>query len=239
MLPKIIYSLIGLLWLLPIQLHATQTPYHYHFSSMEKLMQEEVGRSVLTDIYQSIGINIQVSPLAPKRAEMMATTGVLDGEVMRIWEYGIEHSTALRVPTPFYRIELIAYTLAHREIVIRDKDDLKKYKVATVRGVKHSQDIDMLYHSNSAENMFKLLKNEQVDVALINRLDGQVAFKKLAYNGIIATGKPIEHHNLFHYIHKKHKELIPRVNDAIMKLKVSGRLTTLIKAAELKVINAQ
>lgn len=228
----------------PTQLiHAQESHYNFHFSSIEKLIEQEIGRAVLPHIYQSIGLNIKVSPMPANRAEMMATSGALDGEIMRIWTYGIENPTTLRVPTPYYQLETMPFTLSNKNIVIRNKDDLKKYRVAIVRGVKHTQNITqnltMIYQSSNTENMFKLLKTEQVDVVLTNTIDGQVVLKKLGYDDIIPMKKPIARLALFHYIHEKNQALVPRIDKAIKDLKTSGKLDDLLDAAESTIINAQ
>lgn len=84
---------------------------HYDFASIELLIEQEVGRIVLTQVYENIGINITISPLPGKRAQYVANTGMKDGEIMRIWTYGDENPNTIRVPTPYYYLETMPFVL--------------------------------------------------------------------------------------------------------------------------------
>lgn len=48
---------------------------HYNFASIELLIEQEVGRIVLPQIYKNIGIDITITPLPAKRAELLASIG--------------------------------------------------------------------------------------------------------------------------------------------------------------------
>ena len=72
---------------------------------IEYLIEQEVGRLVLPQIYKNIGIDISIEPLPAQRAQYAARTGSKDGEIMRIWTYGDENLTTIRVPTAYYFLE--------------------------------------------------------------------------------------------------------------------------------------
>lgn len=208
----------------------------YNFASIEYLIEQEVGRIVLPQIYKNIGIEITVTPLPGQRAQLVATTGEKDGEIMRIWTYGIENDQTIRVPTPYYYLETMPFSLKEREITISDKDDLKKYKVAKIRGVKHTNNITKglndVYEMNSTENMFKMLQKGMVDVVLTNTLDGKLTLDRLGYKDIEPRSQPLAVLPLYHYIYKKHAALVPLINQEILRLQKSGELKNLIEQAE-------
>jgi hypothetical protein len=214
---------------------------HYNFASIEYLIEQEVGRIVLPQIYKNIGIEITVTPLPGQRAQFMATTGEKDGEIMRIWTYGIENKQTIRVPTAYYYLETMPFSLKERQISIRDKGDLKKYKLAKVRGVKHTNNITKglndVYEMNSTENMFKMLQNGMVDVVLTNTLDGNLTLDRMGYENVEAINQPLAVLPLYHYIYKKHAALVPLINQEILRLQENGELKKLIAQAEQKVIS--
>jgi polar amino acid transport system substrate-binding protein len=214
---------------------------HYNFASIELLIEQEVGRLVLPQIYKNIGIDITITPLPAPRAQLLANTGKSDGEIMRIWTYGEENNQMIRVPTPYYYLETMPFSLATRQLDIHDKDDLKQYKLAKIRGVKHTNNITKglahVYKVNNTENMFKILQKGIVDVALTNTLDGKLMLKRLGYHNIIPAVKPLAVLPLYHYVHLKHKKLVPLINQEILRLQKNGELNVLIKQAEQKVIS--
>jgi polar amino acid transport system substrate-binding protein len=214
---------------------------HYNFASIELLIEQEVGRIVIPQIYKNIGINIAVTPLPAQRAQFVANTGEKDGEIMRIWSYGSENIQTIRVPTPYYYLETMPFSLKERQLDIRDKKDLKKYKLAKVRGVKHTNNItegmNNVYEMTSTENMFKMLRNEIVDVALTNTLDGKLTLERLDYGNIEYSIKPLAVLPLYHYINKKHKALVPLINQEIIRIRENGELKAMINRAEQQVIS--
>jgi ABC-type amino acid transport substrate-binding protein len=214
---------------------------HYNFASIELLIEQEVGRIVLPQIYKNIGINIIVTPLPAQRAQVVANTGEKDGEIMRIWSYGNENTQTIRVPTPYYYLETMPFSLESRQLNITNKEDLKNYKIAKVRGVKHTNNITAgmndVYEMNSTKNMFKMLLNGMVDVALTNTLDGKLTLERLGYKNLEYSNEPLAILPLYHYIHRKHKRLVPLINREILRLRKNGELKEMINRAEQQVIS--
>ncbi|WP_223271736.1 substrate-binding periplasmic protein [Colwellia hornerae] len=172
---------------------------------------------------------------------MLANTGQNNGEIMRIWTYGDENKQTVRVPTPYYYLQTMPFSLVSRQINIVNKDDLKKYKLAKVRGVKHTNNITKglrnVFEMNSTENMFKILQNGLVDVVLTNTIDGQLILKRLGYENIVPAKEPLAVLPLYHYIHQKNKNLVPLINQEILRLQQNGELRKLIALAEKQVIS--
>lgn len=214
---------------------------HYNFASIELLIEQEVGRIVLAQVYENIGINITITPLPGNRAQHVVNYGLKDGEIMRIWTYGEENPNSIRVPTPYYYLETMPFVLKNSNVVILQKDDLAKYRLTKIRGVKHTNNITQgltnVHEMSKTEEMFTLLLSGRVDVVLTNTLDGNLALKRLGLNNIIAMKKPLIRLPLYHYVHKKHEKLIPIVDKEIQRMKANGELSRVILSAEQHVIN--
>lgn len=215
----------------------------FHFVSIEFLIEQEVGRIVLTQIYQNIGLTIDISPLPGDRAQFVARSGNKDGEIMRIWTYGEENESLIRVPTSYYYLETMPFIMTGRNIFVSSSNDLKNYKLAKVRGVKHTNNITKgltnVYEMNSTENIFKLLRSGRVDIALTNTLDGNLVLSRLGFDNVEALSSPLAELPLYHYIHEKNKHLVPLIDKEIKRLKERGELSELISSAEKVVINRQ
>lgn len=69
-----------------------------HFSSIEGLVEQEISRLILPQIYARLSIDITITPLPAKRAQFEADSGISDGEIMRIHSYGEEIKNVIRVP---------------------------------------------------------------------------------------------------------------------------------------------
>mgnify|MGYP003875257723 FL=1 len=159
---------------------------------------------------------------------------------MRIWTYGDENPTTIRVPTPYYYLETMPFIAKQRNISIEEASDLQHYSIVKVRGVKHTNNITKglsnVYEANSTDNMLRLVETGQVDIALTNTIDGILALKKLGISNVTPLKKPLAVLPLYHYLHEKHKALVPIIDQEIRRLKASGELATLIQNAENKII---
>lgn len=212
----------------------------YHFVSIQGLIEQDVGRIIIPEIYKKLGIETTIQAVPGIRAQKLATSGEKDGEIMRIFTYGIENTTTIRVPTPYYQLETMAFVKKDSGIVIKSKEDLKKYKLVKVRGVKHTNNITKgianVHDMNSTESMMKYLLAGRADVALTNTVDGILSLKKLGYTNIVPIDKPLAVLDLFNYIHQDHKDIVEKVDAMIKKMKENGELQAIIKKAESQVI---
>ena len=213
----------------------------YHFVAIEHLAEQKIGKIVLTHVYQALGLNIQVSPFSGNRAQYAANYGHNDGEIMRIWSYGTENKNLIRVPTPYYRLVTSAFTLKNSGINITKASDLKDYRVARIRGVKHTntitKDLQKVSDTSSTTGLFNLLQKERIDIALTSYVDGMQLLKKLNLEDEIMVSPALATLNLYHYIHKDQQALVSKVDLMIKQLKSNGQLAKIIASAELMLLD--
>ena len=214
-----------------------------HFASINYLIEQEVGLILIPKIYQSVGIDVQISPLPAKRAQKLASRGVVDGEIMRIFSYGDETPTTIRVPTPYYYLETCAFTKKSAEIELPTASALRNYRLAKVRGVKHTNNItkgmpNVIDEDNTSQAM-KLLAAGLADAVLTNRLDGEVTIEELGMKSKIELNHCFTKLDLFNYIHLRKASLVPIINAAILDLKRSGKLQQWITEAEQQVVKTR
>ena len=213
----------------------------YEFAAIEYLIEQEIGKIILTAIYQELGLKINITSYSGNRAQYAANSGQKAGEIMRIWSYGVENKNLIRVPTPYYSFITSAFTLRNSTINITKAKDLTGYKIARVRGVKHTNNITKnlpkVSDSPSTEAMFKLLQQGQIDIALTSYIDGIQVLKKLKLEKDIMVSESLAGFKLYHYIHKDHQALVSKVDNIIKRLKNNGKLAKIIAQAEHAVLN--
>ena len=81
----------------------------YNYVSIEGLIEQRIGEGVVTVLYEKLGHTVTITALSGKEAEVAATSGKKDGEIMRIWAYGENNLTTKRVPTPYYSLETMGF----------------------------------------------------------------------------------------------------------------------------------
>ncbi|GLX79709.1 ABC transporter substrate-binding protein [Thalassotalea insulae] len=225
-------------WLFIISLHIFNHSYaqQLNFASIKLLSEQQVAKIVLPQIYQKLGKTITVTPLPANRAQQEANSGVKDGEILRIFNYGIETPHVIRVPTPYYYLTTAAFTQEKNEITVKQLADLSPYRVGIVRGVKHTnyatKGFPRVYLSNNSEQLFRQLAQGNIDIALTNYRNGIYTINKLNLQAIKVLDKELTYEPLYHYINKKHADMVEPVNQMIRQLTTSGELEQMIKHAE-------
>lgn len=215
-----------------------------NFVSIQGLIEQEVGGVILPEIYKKIGVNIVITPSPGKRAQALATSGKKDGEIMRIWTYGENNPTVVRVETPYYALETMGFIKEGSGVEIKSKEDLAKYKVGKVIGVKHTDNIskdvpkDQVVDMSSTKSAMQNLMKGRLDVVLTNTTDGMMVIKKNGFEGIVPISQPLAVLDLYNYVHESKAAIVPKVDAAIKEMKASGELATIVKQAEAQIIGA-
>lgn len=212
----------------------------YHFVSINNLIEQEVGRIVAPKIFDRLDIAITITPVPAKRAEYEATRGLSDGEIMRIFSYGNDNPDVIRVPTSYYSLKTMIFIRKHSNISINSQQDLSNYKIARVRGVKHTdnvtQGLSNIVDLNSTKQIIRFLDKGRADLALTNGIDGLMAISELAVENIEMLPTPLQELDLYFYLNKKHQALVPRLDRIIIEMQQSGELARIVRDAESAVI---
>lgn len=229
-----------LIWLWLLMLGPVCSAQSKHFAVIEGLIDQKIGAELVSRFYQKIGVEISVTPMPGKRAEMEAAAGRKDGEVMRVWEYGLVNPTLIRVPTPFYSVKTMAFVHRQRKVAVASLEDLAGYRLAKVRGVRHTslvtQGMERVLNVSNGLQLMKALHVGRVDVALTDRLDGFLSSSELGTGTLVAIEQPLASFALYHYVHESQADLVPKIDRVIRSMKASGELQRLIKQVERQVI---
>lgn len=222
----------------------TQISYaqQYHFAAISNLYEQEVGEIILTDVYRRAGLEMKVTRMPGQRAIREATSGRVDGEIMRIWSYGIEHPELVRVPTSYYFLETMAFFKEGSGVEVNSVEDLADYSVLKVRGVKHTNAITKgltkVYNYDNTKAMLNALDKDRTNVAVTHRGDGLFAIQKHGLTNINSSEYPMFSFPLYHYVYKEKRHLVDKIDRIILAMKASGELDVLIRNAEKQVFEA-
>lgn len=213
----------------------------YQLVRIVNLAEQEVAAKMLTHLYKDAGLEVEIQPVPGDRARADATTGSVDGETLRIFSYGEKNPTMVRVPTPYSSLETTAFALKSRNIKINTKDDLRKYRVVIVRGVQHTRDVTQglstVHEINDGEQMMKFLDADRADIAITNTITGLGILKKLKNTSIAPSGT-LNTLELFHYLHEKNKDLVPKIDAVIKDNAKSGELKKMRDKYEKEYLDA-
>jgi len=220
---------LTLLW---IGIASAQQPLT--FTQIVDTPDQAIGAVIVKAAYEKLGIPVKFAILPGKRALAESSEGRADGEVHRISEIGDEYPTLLRVPTPINYIEPSAFSKKHG-FEVTDCASLQGYQIGIVRGVKHSQlcaqGLENVFVGDDLSGVMRMLDAGRVDLLITARINGLLMAKELGLDAIKPLSPPLSRLWVYHYLHERHKELVPTIDAVFKAMQESGELEALREQA--------
>ncbi len=199
---------------------------------IQKDIEAWVARQMLAAIYAQAGLVLLPEMMPPMRASVALVAGDVDGELMRPLSYEAEHPELVRVPTPFYRVSVQAYSLLARKVRIELPDDLKRYDVGSVHGLAVVRELLAKWRPRqnasavNHEQLCRMLKAGRVDAAVDTRLRMLNMLNFLQIKDTVASPE-LARFDLFHFLHRRNAEHAARLDETIRRMSNNGELERL------------
>ncbi len=203
------------------------------FSTGEEAVIQEISGQVLIEAYSKIGYDVEIKLFPNARAPLTANTGRVDGEISRIKGINKKFGNLIRVPIAVNYLE--GYAFAKKtDTMVSNWEDLKKYKVICVRGVKFVEE-NMAKRNITCNDVtfftqaVKMLQRGRGEIAIFPKVNGISAIREANISDVKAVGKPLIKVELYHYLHKKHIGIVSEIRAALTEMEKSGRIAEIRK----------
>ncbi len=186
----------------------------------------EFSSQMLLKAYTRIGYEVKFVDLSAERSLMKSNSGSLDGEVNRIKGIEKKYGNLIMVPVPLNFFEGVVFTKRH-DFRVKGWASLKSFSIAIRIGAKFAEfkTVGMnVAKFSTYDKVFLLLYNDRYDICVSSRMNGLYQIKKQNLTGIKALEPPLETINLYHYLHLKHKALIPKISKVLQRMEQEGIL---------------
>ncbi len=228
---------IKIILTLPMIILSQQTlAEDYHFVGVEGSSIQNIGKFVFQKLCLEQQLNCDVEMLPAPRAERSMVASQAVGEVMRVWSYGEEHPTFIRVPTSYYSVKTAVYVRTGSDINVQTSADLKGLTIGVLEGVKHSQNLAIeaksVIKASTPQQLVNLLTRKRVDAIVSSYVDGKATITAMRADNFVELSAVTDTHPLYIYIHHSHAELAPIIDNTINKLMASGEMNNIILEAE-------
>jgi len=223
---KVLYILTTILILTDISYSETAL----QFTQIIDTPDQVIGAEILKAAYKKLEIPIEIVTMPGKRALIESSEGRADGEIHRIFEIGNEYQTLVRVPTPINYIEPSVFS-RKLNFNVAGCSELKDYHISIVRGVKHSElcteGMKNVFIANNSSKMMKMLDAGGPDIIITARVNGLLLIKKMNLKSVFPLSPPLSRRLVYHYLHEKHKNIVPKINKIFIEMKKNGELKRL------------
>jgi polar amino acid transport system substrate-binding protein len=198
------------------------------FSTFEDSGLTLIEEPILREVYRQMGFEIEIRQYPAERSLRMANEGIVDGEVARLAVVREKYLNLVMIPVPLHNLKLVVFAKNVR-FSVRGYESLKPYTVVTLIGYKHFEkkfkEYGIRYHQvANYRQIFKTLDAERHDLALLTQPDGLRTLRELRLKGIANLDPPIENIPIYHFVHKKHRHLVPQIAATLRDLEKKGVL---------------
>ena len=195
-----------------LQMAAMAAEFRVSTGELKGIENTVVVRNV-KEAYRSLGYELQLGQYPWKRSALVVSQGQADAELARIKSFGKLYPNLVMVPFPVAQIEVVVITAS--DINIRHWDELKAYRVGHVGGLLLAKE-RLKGHPNVSvvpghEHLLKMLERGRIDVAVDARITAIEAIKSSGMDDIRVIDPPLETLDLYHFVNKQHKALVPRL----------------------------
>ncbi|MFC6656914.1 substrate-binding periplasmic protein [Roseibium salinum] len=202
-------------------------------STIEGTPNGVIGAAVLKAAYGKLGIDLDIYYTSGKRSLLVAASGSVDGEVLRVGTVSEMHPTLIRIGVPIHTLEVSAFSKRSNAPKQR-VEDLPYLRVGHLRGAVLPEDVTRhlsdVWRANSNRELFKLLMADKLDAVLTSTVTEAVTIRQLGIEEGEIVGQPIGRENLYHFLHKKHADLVPEITTVLEQMAASGELDAIITA---------
>jgi len=245
MLPKRITSksLLSFLLLLffPLLIHAN-TSFTITSGRGEPFVNAEQNGFydlIVKNMFQRVGIDAKTVLLPSERSLISANTGVDDGNIARIKGIEKKYSDLVMVPEKIIDFDFVVFT-KNRQFEIEGWKSLEPFNVAFINGWKAFEKKVIYYKTlvkpRDTVQLFELLRNDRVDIALYDLWSG-VWWVRHHADEIHYLQPPVASYQLYLYVNKKHRALVSELSSALKSMKEDGTYQKIYEQTLTKFLN--
>ncbi len=180
---------------------------------------------ILKEVFERIGMEVKITQLPAERALVNSNSGIDDGEAIRV--VGIEKffPNLIPIPVTWPKMRFVAFTMGD-EFPTDSWSQLSHRPVAFINGWKILErkipDNGQVTLAKDANQLFDLLTYGRVQVVIYDAWLGLAHLQENNIEGVRMLEPAFAERDLYMYLHKKHANLIPRVENAFRAVKADG-----------------
>lgn len=195
---------------------------------LENVPDQALGAEILKVVYGRLAIPVEFVDLPAKRSLLESSEGRVDGEVQRILAVQTQYPTLVALHPSFNYIEPSAF-VKDTELRVDGWPSLAPHSVGIVRGVGSSEagtrGMTRVEAVSTMDQLMQALAAGRYEVAVNDRFSGLLVIQRLGLASVVrAVEPPLQHIPLHHFLHERHRAMVPRIEQVLRSMQASGEL---------------
>ena len=181
---------------------------------------------LMTLAYKELGIDVELVDFNKNNALIAANEGILDGQLGKISGLNRTYPNLNRINVPLFSFDLNLISFC-KNCQLADMPSLvihSTYPAAAKYLSEHPYQ-GQLHEVKSVSTLLNLLMQKQVSAALVIGFYIEPYMHKLQNAGVEL--ETLHSQQVYHYVHKTHKDLIPALSKVLNEFKASGKMLDL------------
>ena len=179
---------------------------------------------IATEAFRRSGLKLRLIKLPPERALRLVNEGIEDGELVRIAGLEVQFPNLIPVPEKITDWNFAAFSKAPS--MPADLTAIHGRTVGYIRGWKIYEQMmaggSKVIAVEDAEQLFRLLQTDRIEVALYELWMGLALIKKQGIEAVRPLQPLLAKREMFIYVNKRHAEHVTRIAAALRALKQDG-----------------
>ncbi|MCX4026907.1 transporter substrate-binding domain-containing protein [Endozoicomonas sp. SM1973] len=179
-----------------------------------------LSKKILRSAYKSIGVKVKFIKLPGERALALTNQGVIDGELFRKGGLANQYPNLIQVPYSYIGSSSVVFVKS-KIFQVEGWESLRPYRIAVMVGYKVAEQNTKGFKVSfvdTPEQGFQMLAIDRVDIVIAPPVIGQSYVDRLGLKGIQMLLPPLQEAAMYHYLHKKHKTLLPKISAALQNM---------------------
>lgn len=176
---------------------------------------------IATEAFRRAGLDLRLVKLPAERALRLINDGLQDGDLTRVAGLEAQYPNLVRVPEKLVDWDFAAFS--KDPSVPADLASIRRRSVGFIRGWKIYEQamagVENAIAVEDAEQLFRLLQTDRIEVALYGRWMGLALIKKRGMTSVRPLHPLLANREMFIYLNKRHAEHIPRIAAALRAMK--------------------
>ncbi|WP_319523325.1 transporter substrate-binding domain-containing protein [uncultured Desulfosarcina sp.] len=171
--------------------------------------------------YHEIGYDVELKEYPIKRSLVQADLEQIDGILISTDSILQKYNNLQVIPVELARVELVVYSIT-KDFVVDGPSSLKPYRIGLMRGYlqSHALTEGMARQTVDGYNsLFGLLKIGRVDVVIaLRRETERFLAANPKFGDVEALSPPLFSAPMYHFLNKRHQDLIPKIVPIMQRL---------------------
>ena len=171
--------------------------------------------------YHEIGYEVELKEYPVKRSYVQADLDKVDGVLIATESILMKYKNLQPVPVELARVDLVVYSIT-KDFVVDGPSSLKPYRIGLMRGYFKSKALTEGMARQTVDgykSLFGLLKIGRVDVVIaLRRETERFLAANPKFSDVKALSPPLFSAPMYHFLNKKHRDLIPRIALVMQRL---------------------